>query len=254
MSPAGVEPSSTPGAGEYLPGLPGVLEMPEGDPTAAVVLVPGGSWRAANPEGFIPLGADLADAGFAALTITYGTDTTGAHYPRPLDDVRCAVGYAAQQVPGVPVVVVGHSAGANLALLAALQPDRADEACPNPHQPVAGAVGLAGPYDVQRTAIGGYLFGVPQDEDPELWADGNPHTWAGERPDLPVLLVHGEADHEVPLFFTEDMAAELRAGGHPVDVLVQPGLGHNDVFRSESLLAPLVAWLEDEVVDRRGSG
>src|SRR5690606_33935450 len=107
------------------------------------------------------------------------TDTTGDHYPRPADDVRCALGYAAAEVPDVPVVVVGHSAGADLAMLVALQPDRDAAACAHPHRPVAGAVGLAGPYDVQRTAIGAYLFGSSQEDSPEVWSDGNPHTWVG---------------------------------------------------------------------------
>lgn len=253
MSPGAHAPSSTPGPGEYLPGLASTLVVPD-EPAAVVVLVPGGAWRTANPEGFLPLGEDLAEAGLASLTITYGTDATGDHYPRPVDDVRCAIGYAATQVPGVPVVVVGHSAGASLALLVALQPDRDDATCTYPHRPVTGVVGLAGPYDVQRTAIGAYLFGSSQEDSPELWTDGNPHTWVAERPDLPVLLVHGDVDHEVPLFFTEDLAEDLREHGHRVEMLVQPGLGHNDVIASGSLLEPLLSWIDREVVGAQEPG
>lgn len=235
--------TGTPAAGEYLPGLAATVALPDGDPRAVVVLVPGGSWRTADPTGLLPLGEDLAAAGYAVVTITYGTDGTGDHFPRPLDDVTCAMGYAAEQAPGVPVVVVGHSAGANLALLAGLRPADADAQCPYDHVPAAGVVGLAGPYDVVASGIGRNLFGVAQDEDPELWADGDPFTWAAERPDLPVLLVHGQADDLVPVAFTDRMAAALSGSGHDVRVELVPGAGHNDVFGSAAVLAPLTDWL-----------
>ena len=129
---------------EFLPGLSATVELPSGEPTALVVLVPGGGWIDANPEGWWPLGVDLAARGYAAATITYGTDTTGDHFPRPVDDIRCGIGFAAEHAPDVPIVVVGHSAGAQLVMLAALAPDRSDEACPYQHRAASGVVGLAG--------------------------------------------------------------------------------------------------------------
>ena len=225
-----------------MPGLPAAVALPDGDPQAVVVLVPGGSWQTADPTGFLPHGEDLAAAGYASVTITYGTDTTGAHFPRPLADVTCAIAFAAQEVPDVPVVVVGHSAGANLAVLAGLRPEEADARCPYPHVPADGVVGLAGPYDVEASGIGDNLFGVEQDEDPDLWADGDPFAWVDERPDLPVLLVHGEID-SLPIEWTDRLAEALTAGGHEVQVVRVPGAGHNAVFRSDVLLAPLTEWL-----------
>lgn len=233
---------------DYLPGLGATVALPDGDPAAVVVLVPGGSWRTADPEGLLPLGEDLAAQGYAAVTITYGTDGTDAHFPRPLDDITCAMGFAAEQVPGVPVVVVGHSAGANLALLAGLHPDDADPTCPYAHVPAAGAVGLSGPYDVVAQGIGQYLFGVPQADDPELWADGDPFAWADARPDLPVLLVHGEADDLVPVSFTGRLGDALVDGGHDVRTELVPDAGHNDTIRSDVLLGTLTDWLSASVL------
>lgn len=238
----------TPGEGEYLPGLGATVALPDGDPRAVVVVVPGGSWRTADPTGLLPLGEDLAAEGFAVVTITYGTSSTGQHYPRPLDDVTCAMGFAAEQAPGVPVVVVGHSAGANLAVLAGLHPEQADPTCPYDHVAADGVVGLAGPYDVVRSGIGQNLFGVAQNDDPDLWADGDLYTWADERPDLPVLLVHGEADDLVPVEFTEDLATALTEAGHEVQVELVPEAGHNDVFASDAVLRPLADWLADAVL------
>lgn len=233
----------TPGPGEYLDGHEATI-LPSTDPRAVVVLVPGGGWSSADPTGLRPLAADLAEAGLAVVTVTYGTSATGDVYPRPVDDVACAAAFAAEQVPGVPVVLVGHSAGAHLVVMAGLVPDREDPECQYPPHPADAVVGIAGPYDVARTGgIAGHLFGVPKDQDPELWRDGNPHTWVGERPDLPFLLVHGDADLLVPLFFTRDMAEALEGAGHPVTVEVLPGLGHSDIYQPEAIADLLEAWV-----------
>ncbi|GEN79222.1 hypothetical protein N867_17215 [Actinotalea fermentans ATCC 43279 = JCM 9966 = DSM 3133] len=240
--------SGTPGPGEYLPGLEAVVELPARDPRAVFLVVPGGGFRAADPTGLLPLGADLADEGFAAVTITYDHAGTGTYYPRPVEEVACGIAYAATQAPGVPVVVVGHSAGADLAMLAGLQPLRTDVSCPYEPRAADGIVGLAGPYDIHQSRIGEDLFGVPQEEDPEMWRDGDPLRWADARPEVPVLLMHGEADEMVPVSFTESMAAALEQGGHDVVAEYLPEARHNDLFLSEWILADLVDWTRDTVL------
>jgi len=243
-----VDAPTTRGPGEYLPGLGVSVDLPAEAPAAVVVLVPGGSWQTADPEGWSPLAADLADNGLAAVTITYGTSSTDSYYPRPVDDVACAVAYAAEQVPGVPVVLLGHSAGAELVALVGLVPDREDATCPYaPYAPDA-VVGLAGPYDVSRVgSLAESLFGVPESDDPDLWRDGNPFTWTAERPDVPYLLVSGEADDVVPEVFTDDFAAALTEGGHDVTVEKLPGVTHMSVFTPEVVGDLLVAWITAEL-------
>ena len=124
------------------------------------------------------------------------------------------------------MVVVGHSAGAQLAALAALVGDRYQAGCSSPYVPVDGLVGLAGPYDLvalgERAAP---LFSSSRpDEDPETWRAASPSYQVAERPDLPVLLLHGEADDVIPPSTSEDFAAALEAAGHSVtlDVLPEP--------------------------------
>ena len=247
-APPDIPSATAPAEGEYLPGLGAVVELPVGEPDAVILLVPGGGFRAADPTGLLPLGEDLADEGLAAVTITYDHAGTGTYYPRPVDEVACAIGFAATQAPGVPVVVVGHSAGADLAMLAGLQPLRTDVSCPYEPRAADAVVGLAGPYDLHQSSIGEDLFGVPQDEDAEMWRDGDPLTWAAARPEVPVLLVHGDADEMVPVEFTEDMAAALEQGGHDVVARYPEGARHNDVFLAEWLLDDLVDWVQDVVL------
>ncbi|WP_199425193.1 alpha/beta hydrolase [Actinotalea solisilvae] len=251
-------PPSSPAAdaaepGEYRPGRAASTDLPAGDPDAVVVLVPGGGWATANPGGLAPLADALVADGLAVVTITYGTSSTDSAYPEPADDVVCAIAYAATQVPDVPVVAVGHSAGAHLALLAALAPERAitGEPCPHPAHPADGVVGLAGPYDVTRTGgMARDLFGASQTDAPEAWADGNPLTWAAARPDLPVLLVHGDADDVVPTWFTTDLAADLEAAGHDVRTELLPGVDHMQVIRPEVVGDLVAGWVHEAVPAR----
>lgn len=248
--PAGTEPSAVaPVTEDYRPGMAATTYRTTGEPQAVVVLVPGGGWSSADPSGLRPLAEHLAASGSAVVTITYGTSGTGDRYPVPVDDVTCAVAYAAREVPGVPVVLVGHSAGAHLAVLAALRPQPRTgsdpEACAHPARAADAVAGLAGPYDV--VAAGGFaveLFGSPRSDAPDLWTEGNPLSWASERPDVPVLLVHGTADDVVPMRFTDDLAQALAAGGHEVTTERLADVDHQEVYRPEAVGDLLADWVE----------
>lgn len=239
--------AAAPGPGEYLPGRTATVDLVD-DPRAVVVIVPGGAWTQIwDPPGFRPLAETFVGADLSVVQVTYSTAETQSYFPRPADDVACAVAYAAEQVPGVPVVLVGHSAGAVLVVLTGLVPGRDDPECPYPPHAADGVVGLAGPYDIPRSGIGENLFGVRESEDPELWRDGDPHSWAAERPEVPFLLAHGEAD-SIPLGFTQGMADALTDGGHPVTVEVLPGREHNDMYRADVVGDLVVGWIEDAVL------
>ena len=236
--------------GEYSPGMAASVDLPQGDPAAVVVLVPGGGWSSADPTGLAPLATTLSDAGLAVVTITYGTSGTGDHYPTPADDVACGVSYAAAQVPDVPVVVLGHSAGAHLAALVGLVPDRGSgDACPSPSHAADAVVGLAGPYDVAATGgLARSLFGVDQVEDPDLWEEGNPVLQAGGRPEVPFLLVHGDADDVVPVEFTSSFGDALEAAGHDVTIRILPAVDHSSVYAATVVGDAVVRWVERVVV------
>lgn len=242
-------PEADPAPGEYLAGLPARVELPGSSPAAVVVLVPGGGWATADPSSLAPLGEHLRAAGLATVTITYGTSSTGSSWPVPADDVRCAVAFAAEQVPGVPVVLAGHSAGAHLAAVVGLAPAGADAFCPYPDRAADGVVGLAGPYDVSATAgLAGNLFGVAEPEAPALWAEGNPLLLAGERPDVPFLLLHGDADRLVGEEFARDLDAALAEGGHPVRVEVLAGATHSGILRPEVSGDVVAGWVLETLV------
>ena len=147
-----------------------------------VVLVPGGTWLSADPSGYAGLADKLAEDGAAVVTTTYRTQTEGATFPVPIEDVVCAVNESAARVAESgqevgPVVIVGHSSGAQLAALAALVGDQYQAGCSSPHVPVDGLVGLAGPYDLVTLGEGAApLFDSSLAEDPEAWTAASPST------------------------------------------------------------------------------
>jgi acetyl esterase/lipase len=237
------------GTEDYRPGVAADVYLPDkANPTATVVLVPGGGWQSADRTGLAPLAETLARAGFAVVNTTYRAADSGAVFPVPVQDIKCAIGFAADRVesagrtPG-PLVVVGHSSGAHLAALAALSPEPQEQGCPYKQTPVDGLVGLSGPYDISAlVAVAAPLFG---DGPLDRWRRGNPLTWASERPEVPVLLVHGGSDELVPVSFTQNFASALQTGGHEVQVKIVPGAGHGDVYRAK-IAAPLIlTWIQN---------
>lgn len=236
---------------QYLPGLQAdVWEPATPAPGPLVVLIPGGGWVSADRAGLAPLASALSDAGMTVVSATYRTSSDEAYFPAPLEDVLCAVAFAAA-VPTAtgdaphPIVVVGHSAGANLAALAALVPEDAAASCP--YQAVApdALIGLAGPYDVaQLPQIAVTLFGVSAEEEPGRWEDGNPVLQAGSRKDVPVLLVHGEDDPVVPVSFTTEFAAALEDGGHDTTVEIVPGTDHSGIYQVDVAADRIIDWID----------
>lgn len=238
--------------GEYLPGLSATLYLPaEISSASLVVMVPGGGWRSADPTGYARLAVHLAESGLVVLTTRISAADDGAVYPTPVEDIHCAVGYAIARaeeagISSDTVILLGHSSGAHLSALAALTAAEELPECPDPTRSVDALIGLAGVYDVTRLpALAFLLFGVAPDDDPELWEDGNPLLRAAMRPELPVLLLHGDADQVVPVSFTSDFALTLEEGGHNTAVTIIPGADHNEIYSPEVSGDLIVEWIEE---------
>ncbi|HSO49931.1 MAG TPA: alpha/beta hydrolase fold domain-containing protein [Acidimicrobiia bacterium] len=233
---------------EYLPGLAATVFSPVPPGAGVLVMVPGGGWQTADPAGFADLARYLAETGLVVVTVEVRAAVDDVVYPVPVEDVMCAVGFSAewaeaQGQPSGPLVVLGHSTGAHLAALAALAgPDELPECSPPALLPDA-LVGLAGTYDVAHLPeVAVSLFGVPPEEDPDLWDRGNPVMRAGARPEVPVLLIHGAEDELVPRSFTDEFASALDSAGHRTTVEIIPAADHHQIYRPESTGSLIGDW------------
>lgn len=242
---------------DYLPGVAADVFLPDATGTSApvVVLVPGGSWRSADRTGLRPLADSLAARGLVVVNATYRAADSGARFPRPVQDIACAVDFAvarararAAGVAPRAVVLVGHSAGAQLAALAALDPARFRAGCPYPAARIDGFVGLAGPYNIYLWAdLAAPIFARSRADDPATWAAADPFAAVAARAGvdrLSIVLVHGEADHDVPLSSSAFFDDKLRQAGYRVQLRLVPGADHAAVYDPAVVTTLLTRWID----------
>jgi len=239
---------------DYLPGVAAdiYLPAPSQSPTPTVVLIPGGGWRSSDRRGLAGLAESLAGSGLVVVNATYRAANAGVRFPVPVSDIVCAIDFSADRaraagfLPG-PLIVLGHSSGAHLAALAALNGAHFRNSCPYPPAEPDGLIGLAGPYDISEIpSIAEPLFGATPAAEPEAWHDGNPLNLVGQRTGsapLAVLLAHGASDQTVPVSFSASFALALQRAGHPVDLTILPGVGHSDIYRPAVIADRALSWI-----------
>lgn len=225
------------------------VRVPEGEgPFPAVVLVHGGGWVAGGPSIMSPLADHLVANGYLTVNTRYALATFDrAAYPDAVDDVACAVRFAASHPDGDgTVAVVGHSAGAHIGALVALTGDQYGADCEIPGRGLPDRfIGLAGPYDVSRLglAIAAFFGGGPE-RLPDVWVAGNPLLHADANGDLESLIMYGELDGLVPDTFALDFhQALVDSGGDTVLELVE-GARHNDMHDPALVGDLIVTWLD----------
>jgi acetyl esterase/lipase len=223
-----------------------VLEVPAGaGPHPVAVVIHGGFWRARYALDLMDaLCADLVGRGWAAWNVEYRRLGEGGGYPQTLDDVAAAVD-ALRDVDALldlgRAVAVGHSAGGHLALWAAGRRDA--------RVALAGAVGQAAVSDLREAhrlwlsdGVVEQFVGAAPEQAPERYAAASPieRVPAG----VPTLLVHGEADENVPVGLTLRYAQAARDAGDGVDVVLRPTDGHFEHIDPRSAAwQAVVSWL-----------
>jgi acetyl esterase/lipase len=238
---------------EYLPALEEDLYVPAEAASSAtvplLVMIPGGAWVSADRSGLAPLASYLSDQGLVVASATIRGAAPGFRFPEPVQDVMCAVDAAAERLrqrglAPAPVVVMGHSSGAHLSALAALGAvdERGD--CPHPPARIDAAVLLSGIYDPALVAdVAEPLLGTSPHDDPAGWRNASAFTWVADRPEVPVLLAHGDHDELVPTSFTQRFASALEGAGHAVHVEIVPGAGHHEIYSPDSVGPRIVRWI-----------
>ncbi len=205
---------------------------PADEPRGLIVLVHGGCWlNQFDLTHTEALAAALAAEGYSTWSLEYRrTGDPGGGWPGSLRDVEAGALSVLQNQPKLPAVLLGHSAGGHLALLAAeVLGDK-----------LQGVVGLAAITDIETYARGTnscqqaarlFMGGLPE-EIPEAYA-------AATVTDMPIRarLLHGSADSIVPV-------DQADVGQTPAKVL--PGAGHYDwIHPGTTAFGTLLETLED---------
>jgi len=212
-----------------------------------IVLIHGGFWRPAYDRTHLgPMGHALATAGYMVAVPEYrragmaeeGWAGTFGDIALAADEVAGVAG--AHGADTSTVTWAGHSAGGHLALWAAARPGLPLSGAGSPWRgpsPATHVVSLAGCSSLRLCAewnLGGgavrSLMGGGPDEVPERYAVADPA--ALPPPAVPVTLVHGSADDQVPVEMSQAFP-----GGTLVEI---PGAGHFDLIDPRSRAWPTV--------------
>ena len=209
----------------------GVLHEAADPDAPVVVLVHGGFWRGPyNRWTMLLLVRDLVALGVSCFNVEYrrlGRFGGGGGYPETFDDVRDAITLMARRRRTTsdgtrrPLVVVGHSAGGHLALVAAA--DLSDE--------IDGVISLAGPTDLRRLVddgsepVGDLVQSAPEATRFEMTSPIEMLP-LGVR----VLCVHGALDSTVASRQSIRFVSEAQAAGDDARLEIVPDGTHRSAL------------------------
>lgn len=222
--------------------------VPEGEgPFPAVVLVHGGGWVAGDPSVMAGLARYLSSNGYVTVNTSYALARGEPGFPAAVDDVACAVAFAATHPDSDgSVAVIGHSAGAHLSALVGLTGDVYGSECPSDGSRLPQRlVGLAGPYDVTRLGLVMLpFFGGGPDVEADAWEAGNPMNLTGEHPELTTLVMYGDQDAIVQPSFAIDFHEALIESGVDSTLEVVEGARHMDLRDPDTVGDLILTWME----------
>lgn len=206
-----------------------------------VVFLYGGAWAEGDRAMYRFVGTALASAGFLTIIPDYRVFPE-VRFPGFLEDAALATRWAeanATMLGGNPdkLVLMGHSAGAHIAALLALDPRWLARAGVD-HRRLRGLVGLAGPYDFEsNSGMRRQIFAPARD-----YAETQPISFASAGAP-PSFLASGRQDRVVDPGNSERLAARLRAAGAEAEVALYPRPSHESLIGAFSpalrFLAPV---------------
>lgn len=225
------------------------LHLPSGPgPHPVAVLLHGGYWQTRYGKLVTrPLALDLAARGWAAWNVEYRRLGTarggGGGWPQTFEDVAGAVDALARLDAPLDlsrVVLVGHSAGGQLALWAAGRPGLPDGAVgASPRVAASAALALAPVTNLERARVHAeQLLGGTALEVADRWAQADPVRRGA--PGVPTLVVHPTADETVPVARSREYAAL-----HDVPLVETAGRHRDPIDPSSAAWAAGVRWLEE---------
>jgi len=204
-------------------------------PHPVVLNIHGGFWRAKYSLAHAGhLCEALRAAGIATFNLEYRrVGNPGGEWPGTFEDVRSSYRFVQQaksrfHLAVDRLVVMGHSAGAQLAL------------CLAAHEPtLRRAISLAGVVDLKKAcalhlsndAVVEFLGGKP-DAVPEHFREADPMELS--IPQARQWLFHGGEDDTVPREFSRDYVIQKKRAGESVELWEIPSAGHFDLIDPSS--------------------
>jgi len=204
---------------------------PTPGPHSVVLNIHGGYWRAMYDLAYAGhLCQALRAAGVATFNVEYRrVGNPGGGWPGTFDDIRSAYRFLRQEHSRFHLdldrlVVMGHSAGGQLALCLA-----AHEISLHNVISLAGVVDLKQAYalHLSHDAVAEFLGGNPA-QVPEHYREADP--MALSIPQARQWLLHGREDETVPPEFSRNYVAHKKKAGESAQLLEIPKAGHFELI------------------------
>jgi acetyl esterase/lipase len=198
-----------------------------------VLVIHGGSWQTGESGEFAALNRYLAGRGYLVAAMNYRL-APNHKFPAALEDVKRAIAYlktqaAALGIDGDRLVLLGRSAGAQLAMLGGYMAG---------NSAVRGVISFYGPPDLRfsytfpanpavldsRGLLKAYIGSDP-DNMPQAYLTASPFYFVGSTTP-PTLLIHGGRDELVAQEQSERLAVRLASYGRKQYLLTMPWATH----------------------------
>lgn len=237
--------------------------IPDGKgPFPAVILVHGGGWVRGDRSSVEPIFEPLSHAGFAWFSVSYRLAIDVLRDPKAAitqlgaaeGDIRHAVAFvkehaAEYRINPNKIVLIGESAGGQLAAMAALRPD--------PDGAVQGVVAFYSPTDLATLArTSSWIPDSVHDAMKGTFFDTilmaglakfSPITWVSASAP-PFLMIHGTDDNLVPFAQSERFCDRMNEVNVTCEVYPVKIAGHGmrswESSHITNYKAPMIRWLQ----------
>ena len=191
-----------------------------------LIFIHGGAWKSGNKDEYAYLGATMAAYGIACAVVGYRLYPE-VRYPVFVEDVAHAIRWLHQNgkrfgFPEGPTYLMGHSAGAHIACLVAMD-ERFHQLADKALEKVAGIVGLSGVYRFfpETSELYKDIFSLAQPD----YEMAKPINYVGEGK-VPILMFHGDQDDIIGIVNAEQMREAAEEKGQQAHLHLQRGYGH----------------------------
>lgn len=197
-------------------------------PAPLLVFIHGGGWTGGQRADYLVYLLTFAQKGYVTTTVSYRLLKDGA-YPACVEDINDAVQWFFRNGETYDydpdrIALIGGSAGAHLALLAAYgmkTPGEIKDTSENPvstHR-IKAVVDIYGPVDLttefarNNSTVTNFMAHTYK-EAPELFLEASPIHYL-DKNDPPTLILQGTSDQTVPISQSDELKAKLDSLGVP---------------------------------------
>ena len=215
------------------------LYLPHKPHPAVICLLHGGFWRMPyGREEMARIAVDWVTRGFAVLNMEYRrVGEAGGGWPGTLNDVETGINHLAHLISeGIDlnlnkIILMGHSAGSHLALLAAANLENSRHSNYPFNLKISTVVGLAPIVDLSsayalglgKNAANAFIGGSPL-QYPAQYMAASPLTPFSVKK----LIIHGVIDETIPVEFSREYIKMQTESDNNIHYIELPDAGHMD--------------------------